>query len=402
MNETPPSLRRDLEFFPVYHGREQLILVRDHLGLVQEGHAVALPLYQFMISLDGSKTIRDLQMELMRQRGGLLVGSNEVMTLVDHLDQGYLLDSERFHKAREGIEKAFTGSPMRHCSHSGSAYPSDPAALRDLLNGVLKGQTSAPEKRIRALISPHIDISVGSRIYGAAYGSLRHTAPSRVILLGVGHRMMEDLFCLTDKDFLTPLGVVRADKPLIEDLREAGKDTIAGNDFAHRTEHSIEFQLIFLQHIFRENPFSIVPILCGSCQTNLGDYGREAYLSKAKPLLEVLQRVLREDERETLLVAGVDLSHIGPKFGHDRPARSIEGQSEAHDRRLLEAITVLRADRFWEESIRVQDQYHVCGFSALACMLEILPPCQGQILDYQVWHEGPTQSAVSFAAAVFT
>ena len=101
-------------------------------------------------------------------------------------------------------------------------------------------------------------------------------------------------------------------------------------------------------------------------------------------------------------MAGVDFSHIGLKFGHDRPAEYLESQSIAHDKRLLEHLSRLDKERFWEESREVKDRFNVCGFSALACLLEVLPPCKGEILDYQVWHEEATKSAVSFAGAVFT
>jgi AmmeMemoRadiSam system protein B len=104
---------------------------------------------------------------------------------------------------------------------------------------------------------------------------------------------------------------------------------------------------------------------------------------------------------ETLIVAGVDFSHIGPKFGHDMPATHLEGQSERHDQKLLEAVSKGEADEFWEESIRVKDQFNVCGFSAMACLMEILPPSKGKILNYQCWHEEATRSAVSFASVVF-
>ena len=61
-DETTPSVRKDLEFLPVQHGGQQLVLIRDHLGLVQEGKAVAVPLYHIMTLLDGATTLRDLQM----------------------------------------------------------------------------------------------------------------------------------------------------------------------------------------------------------------------------------------------------------------------------------------------------------------------------------------------------
>ncbi len=44
MNEKPPLARRDLESFPVQHEGQQFVLVRDHLGLVEEGKAVGLHL----------------------------------------------------------------------------------------------------------------------------------------------------------------------------------------------------------------------------------------------------------------------------------------------------------------------------------------------------------------------
>ncbi len=84
------------------------------------------------------------------------------------------------------------------------------------------------------------------------------------------------------------------------------------------------------------------------------------------------------------------------------PATYLENSSREHDQNLLEHLFRLDAANFWEESRRVNDQFNVCGFSALACLLEVLPECHGEILNYEIWHEEPTRSAVSFASAVFT
>lgn len=125
-------------------------------------------------------------------------------------------------------------------------------------------------------------------------------------------------------------------------------------------------------------------------------------MKKAGRFLEVLSEILSEGNKETLLVAGVDFSHIGPKFGHDKPAAYLKHESGKHDQDLLAAISEGKVEAFWEESIRVKDQFNVCGFSAIACLMEVLPTSKGQILNYQLWHEEPTRSAVSFAAVVFT
>jgi AmmeMemoRadiSam system protein B len=221
-------------------------------------------------------------------------------------------------------------------------------------------------------------------------------------VLGVGHQMMGDLFCLTEKDFETPLGVVKNDRNMVKELWDAGRAIISENDFGHRDEHSVEFQVIFLQHLLPEDSFTIIPILCGPLMPSLSGYSRSAYMETAGPFLQALSGILSDGDHETLVVAGVDFSHIGPKFGHNMPATHLQGQSEMHDQNLLKAFSNMQTDVFWEESIRVKDQFNVCGFSAMACLMEVLPPSRGQILGYEVWHEQPTRSAVSFAAVGFT
>ncbi|MBN2123645.1 MAG: AmmeMemoRadiSam system protein B [Deltaproteobacteria bacterium] len=404
MDEILPALRRDLEFFPVQNEGKQFILIRDPLGLVQEGRAVAVPLYQFMILLDGRRTIRDIQIEMIRQQGGILIGIDDLKGLFNHLDESFLVDSDRFKKARDGIVQDFCSAQVRPCSHCGRAYPADPALLGRRLDEILAAEESGPVNRGKpaGLVAPHIDFNVGFRVYSRAYQTLRDAAPSRVVILGVGHRMGEDLFSLTEKDFETPLGVARTDRSLVQRLRKAGGDAIAPDDFVHRTEHSIEFQVVFLQHILGEGAFTIIPVLCGFFQVCLREYSREAYLESAGPFLDELRRILAEGDEETLLVAGVDFSHIGPKFGHDETARQLERQAALHDRALLECLSRRDSLHFWEESRRVEDRFNVCGFSALACLLEVLPRAEGHVLDYQTWHEEPTRSAVSFAAMSFT
>ena len=404
MNDKQPKIRRDLEFFPIQHGNQQLILIRDHLGLIGEGQGVAPDLYQFMTLLDGTKSQRDLQMALMRQKGGILVGSDEVVQLLNKLDEGFLLDSDRFQAAKTEIETRFTSSSIRPCRHSGRSYPQDPAELKKRLNEILTDSAAPaePQGKINALVCPHIDISVGYRVYASAYGMLKYIAPARVILLGIGHHLLKDLFSLTDKDFETPLGVVKNDPSLIQMLRKAAGDVLAPTDLDHRSEHSLEFQLIFLQHLLAERSFTILPILCGPLQTILPRYTRSDFLQKAGVFLQKLKEIIHQSDKETLVVAGVDFSHIGPKFGHTSPAGYLESRTRTHDRNLLESLARWETDRFWEESIKVGDQFNVCGFPAMACLLEILTESNGTILDYQMSLEPATQSAVSFAAVVFT
>lgn len=403
-DERVPPLRRNLEFYPVQLQGKQYILIQDPLGLIQEGKAVEMPLYRFMALLDGRSTVRDVQMALMRQRGGMLVSTEEVKSIIAHLDDSFLLESERFNRAKDVVVAEFVSKKVRPSSHSERAYPGDPSELTKKLDEILAlhPDPQKPEGHLVALVAPHIDLSVGSRVYSKAYQTLKGLSPKTVIILGTGHQMAQDLFAVSDKDFETPLGVAECERSWVKKLKGVSGDLVAENDFVHRAEHSIEFQLLFLQHLLPKKSYKIVPILCGNLQVGLSEYSRRAYLEKVGPMHEALKDILEHDGEETLVVAGVDFSHIGPKFGHEMPAQYMKAQSEAHDRTLLNSLTVLDADSFWKESGRVRDQFNVCGFAALGCLLEILPPCRGHLLGYEMWHEEATRSAVSYAAMAFT
>ena len=401
MDTERPKIREDLDFFPVQSAGATVIMIRDRLGLVEEGKGISPELYKVMTMLDGTRSLRDVQLDLIRQQGGRLISIEEVEALLAKLDSSYLLDSQRYKEARKEIIANFSAQKIRYCSHAGLSYPKEKEELRERLETIVAAQQvpSFPDGKITALVAPHIDLEAGKRVYSNAYQAIKGVTPERVIVLGVGHSMAKEMFSLTEKTFETPLGRVETDQKTVRELMKAGDTIVSRDDFAHRDEHSIEFQLIFLQHILRENPFTIVPILCGSLIRCLPEYTREKYQSIGGDFLRILADAAAGEG--TILIAGVDLSHVGPKFGHDMPASFIIDQSEKHDRQLLHFLCAGSADGLWSESARVEDKYNVCGFSALACLLETLPPSQGHLLGYEISREDPTRSAVSFAAAIF-
>ncbi len=402
MNNPLPPARLDLEFIPVEDGEERELLVRDPLELVPEDLALPPGILEILSLLDGAVDLDGFQIELMRLQGGALVSREEASYLAAQLDEAFLLESPAFFEAKRGVEEDFAQRPARPAALAGSAYPDDRTGLEAFLDDILTTQPPfEADGRVTALAAPHIDPALGERVYARAYRALLREKPGRVIILGVGHQMSQGLFSLTAKDFETPLGALPTDKPAVSRLLRAAGDAAAPSDFDHRFEHSIEFQAVFLRHVLRDVPFQIVPILCGSL-ISLPEYSRAAYLEKAGRFLSSLRHLAADPDMETLIVAGVDLSHIGPKFGHEEPARELERKASAHDRALLTHLARQDPEQFWEESAQAGDRFNVCGFSALACLLEILPPSRGLVLDYALWREEPARSAVSFAATVFT
>ncbi len=401
MDSDKPKIREDLEFIPAQSQGGTVIMIRDRLGLVKEGRVINPDLYTLMSLLDGTRSVRDIQLYMMRQQGGRLIPIEDVEGVLEQLDSSYLLEGQRYRELREQIISDFRAQTIRHPAHAGLSYPKEAEELQRRLDAILAAsqRPQIPEGTISALVAPHIDLEAGRRVYSVAYQAIKAAIPERIVILGVGHSMQREMFSITSKAFETPLGTVETDHRVVAELLRMGSRCTSGDDFPHRDEHSIEFQLIFLQHVLRGVQFTIVPILCGSLLGSMDEYTREGYRSIGGDFLRLLADVAGDGR--TLVVAGVDFSHVGPKFGHDMPASFILNQSEAHDRRLLDSLCEMNADGFWTESREVDDRYHVCGFSALACLLEILPSSQGYLLDYGVFREEAARSAVSFAAVLF-
>jgi MEMO1 family protein len=407
MDELTPRLRFDLEFIPFQHEGQGYLLAKDSLGLVAEGMGVPDHMRRVLVLLDGKSSLGDVQKTLVEMNGGAPVDLDTVRGILADLDEAFLLDSERYRRERDKIVAEFSALAERPCALVGKAYPEAPGVLEIWLNNIISGHAAPPPLggAVQALVSPHIDPPVAAEAYALAFGSLAGAGPQRVVVLGTGHQMDKGLFSLSSKAYRTPLGTVRNEPDLVAGLREAGESAegvvLAPDDFAHRSEHSVELQLLFLQHVLPKDSFTLIPILCGSVQGNLSGFSRQEFLDRAGPFLEALRSVIAEEGTRTLLVAGVDFSHIGVKFGHGCPAAELEEEATAHDRRLLELVCARDPEGFWQEAASVEDRYNVCGLLALATLLEVLPPCTGEVLDYSMWQEEVTHSAVGFAAARF-
>ena len=398
-----PRLRPDLEFIPVQYQGKPVWIVRDSLGLISKSLVLPEETIAVLRLIDGKKNVRDLQLQLIRLNNGDFIGSEVVSDLLTNLDSSFLLESDLYRQEKEKIVKGFIQEKTRKPYLAGKSYPNSEKELRDYLDSCFslseKKKLKGTAEPVRALISPHIDYEIGKKVYVEAYSSVRGMNPKKILLLGVGHSLDNHLLSLTDKDFNTPFGTVYTDKKYIESLRKAGQEIIAPDDFAHRSEHSIEFQLIFLQYLFG-NTFSIIPVLFGSFHRLLSSFSRPADIPSLKECLCVLKNLWEKESSETLIVAGVDFSHIGPKFGHVQSAASMLAETELQDKCLMDAICRNDVKGFWKQTQKNVGRFNVCGFSALSCLLEIVPNARGEVLSYDLWQEEVTRSAVSFAAMV--
>lgn len=402
MEETIPSLRNDIEVIPTVHDGQRAIFIRDSLGLIEEPLILFGDILQFVSLIDGRRSIRDIQLDLIRLKQGIFISAEEVETVIAKLDDLFLLSSERYHRQKEKLISSYALLQTREPFHAGRSYPREPEELRAFMESFFSDAADplpyVRKKKILGLIAPHIDLKIGKKVYTKAYKTIQDCPPEKILLLGTGHNMGNSLLSLTEKDYETPLGRIRTDKDWVRELRRVGDTIVSSDDMAHRSEHSIEFQLLFLQHLFGTD-FLLLPILCGSFQKYLQQVNHPREIPGLESFLESL-RVWPDKSDGSLVVAGVDFSHIGLKFGHNQRASALLMEAERHDQLLLDALCRGNSEEFWSVSRRADDAYNVCGLSCLACLMEILPECKGYVLDYDFWEEEATQSAVSFAAVV--
>ena len=355
-----------------------------------------------LTQLDGRTPVEKIRTSLVQKSGDLSITGEQIVEIINRFDDAFLLDSPSYREEKNNIVDAYRRESVRRSALAGSAYPEGEEDLRTFLDDVLSTsegeKNDPPAETIRAVVAPHIDIGVGRSLYARAYNAVREWKPRRIVILGTGHHLSDAYFSLTSKDFETPLGTIPADHEWIDNLRAAGDELISPDDIVHRQEHSIEFQLLFCQRLFGPS-FSIVPILCGSFREFLPSVSRPSEI----PGIEAMSRTLRhmlDESPDTLVIAGVDLSHIGLKFGHSESALSLLMETREFDDRQMERFCGGNIRDFWEGERDCGSRYNVCGFSALSFLLEVFPDLKGIRLGYEFWKEDPTQSAVSFAAMV--
>jgi AmmeMemoRadiSam system protein B len=263
----------------------------------------------------------------------------------------------------------------------------------------------------RAIVAPHIDFHRGGSCYAWAYKELAE-APSAdlYVLLGTSHYGGQNSFIGTLKDFATPLGVVETDKEFVHELQRHYSGDLFADEYLHRTEHSLEFQVVFLKYIAQrraelsgqERPLKIVSILVSSFQSMVQSHTLPEKQPGVGDFLKALRELLERESRSVCLIAGVDLAHVGIQFGDREPIHpGFLKWVEEEDRRLIEKLEVADAPGFFKEIAKDQDRRRICGFSPLYSLIHLLNGSQGKCLKYSQAFTQETGSAVTFTSMVF-
>ncbi len=393
-----------------------MFLIRDLEGLTDQTMALAPGGMLIASLLDGRRNAAEVA-SLFAKSTGSLIKPDQICRLVGELDKSGLLETPAVADRRRRIWETFRDRPTRPASQQGTAYPADLLQLAGTLGPLFhdpKGPGQDPVSEPRGapplgLIAPHIDLTRGGWAYAWAYQALSSgRPPDLVVALGVAHMSPNSPWVLTKKAYETPYGPVAVDSGLYEEARRALWYDPSADEWVHRGEHSLEFQALWLKYLWRDKTPAWLPILCSSFDRFCPDRPPSTVETVEKAITamgEALQRLAASGKR-VLILAGIDLSHVGPRFGDELELnQELEKRIEAEDRKSLDHAMALQADEFYLSVVKDGHWRKVCGLSALYTGLRWMSmlsggSAAGRLLAYGQAPD-PMGGIVSFAGAVY-
>jgi AmmeMemoRadiSam system protein B len=388
VTEAYPKLR-PLDIKPYQQDGQQMLLLRDPLGVSEQMLGVPQPLAPLLMLCDGERDLTGIHTALS-VRWGVRLKASQLRELVDALD----FDNARFAAAQAAALAAYRAAASRPPTIAGGGYPEEPEALAAFLDAFDTSRVTrdfAPGRfgSARGVVSPHIDYARGGGVYRATWTAAAEAArdADTAIIFGTDHYGGPGKLTPTRQSYETPFGTLPTDRELVDEVARAlGADASLGEGDAfaeelhHRNEHSIELASVWLHHARGGRPLSVVPILCGSFAhfvAGEADPGQDARFEKA---VGILRQALTA--RRTLVVAAADLAHVGPAFD-GRPVRD-EGQAalRAADDAMLAQMAAGSAAGFFEGLKAQEDRNNVCGLPPIYLSLRLLGGTQGHAVAY--------------------
>jgi AmmeMemoRadiSam system protein B len=363
--------------------------------------------YFFIVQhFDGEHSLLDIGALYLKRFGEFLMPS-KVEQLVEDLDQKLFLEGERTDSARLRLQDEYRQAPFRKAAFSGRSYEADGAKLKKQIDGFFtseEGPDFKPSenqgKPIKGLVAPTYDLKQAGPIYAWAYKELQDSEqPDVYVVIGTAYAGLDNLFALTDKDFETPLGLVRTDQSIVSRLKECLPASFE-EDVCHQTEHAIEFQLPFLQQIVgAKKPFTIVPILTSFSAASLSDATARQAVDQ---FLTGLQTILSESGRKYCVIAGAELAHLGMRYGDKAPPTDFSfHRSMQYDLEMLKPVEELKPEEFASYIQKENDWRRISGFSSIYSLLRLIQAEKGQVLRYDRGITDQYNSTVTYASMAF-
>lgn len=401
---------RNIQYSPMKQGEEQYIVLWDPSGLSSEKLIIPLNFFYLFQFLDGKHSLEQVGVEYLKKYGEFLM-PDKLDKLIADLDQKLFLEGDRYEKAKVEVLKAYREAPTRKPQFAGKSYEEDPEKLREQIAGFFsskEGPKSGPSentgKPIKGLIAPNYEPKDAGPLYAWAYKELKEAeSPDVFVVIGIGHAGLDEPVAVTNKDFETPLGIVPVNQPIIDYMKAKGGEKLFSEEIRHQKEHSIEFQLPFLQEtVGKEKSISIVPVLSSFPPISFIDPELKDFADKIEKFVVLLKEAIAASGTKVCIIASANLAHIGLRYGDNTaPTDFSFHRCMQTDLEMLKQVEEVNAQGFAQFLITEQDKRHVLGFSAIYLLLKLIEAEKGEVLRYDREIVDQFNSTITYASTAF-
>ena len=346
--------------------------------------------------------LRDLLEGIPRERLETILNQDPHYVL-EGLRKNFLLDNKEYQELKAAQARNFRDSPVREACFAGILYPADPNERRLYVKTLLNRletqslQLSNPD----VVIFPHIDYARGAIVYAQALNVIKEVSAKRlVILIGTDHKPSSRLFTVLNKDMSLPGKLFRVSKNALQKLERDVGYSIYKNLLNHKTEHSLELALPFLEFLWHDN-LEILPIIVSSFD-NFRKYDDLKNNTEFNSFTSSLKNLIT-NLSETLIVLCIDFSHLGREFGDPFTINEIASEeTKKFDFNLQEEFSKCRPQSLFDGFISLNFRQKVCGFSSLVTIAELISSFSSRIeLIHNFYNQAKKpESLVSFFGTV--
>ena len=377
-SEDHPRLR-PLDFKPVLYEGMRYLHLRDPLNLTDRNLLIPEPFIPVLPLLDGSRNLQAIQFSLII-RHNLRISAERIQGILQALDEACLLDNGTYLSARAKAAEDYSRASYRLSLMAGETYPGKADELSAYFSGLVEScgvsMDGIHRPHYRGLVSPHIDYARGGTIYARTWSAAASAvrAAELVVILGTDHFSEGFPLTLTRLPYATPLGTLPLPDRLLDRLeRILSPDTAYAGELHHRSEHSIELASVWMHYTRQGKTVDMLPVLVGDLE-NLTE-------NTLGQFVKAIQRETRM--RRTIIIAAVDLAHVGPAFGGDPVSKEDLEKYSADDSRILQLFDRESARDLHAELLSCS-QNNICGAHPLYLTSLILGPVRTDPLGYAV------------------
>ena len=390
-------LRRNLDAIPSPDPDQPGLLLRDIFGYSERVLVIPPQLVRALQFFDGSSTENDLREWLVGASNSFDVGP-QLQSLVSVLSESGFLEDDVYFGMRDAAHQLFAGMPVRPPAFAGGAYPECPEDCRRYFDQFLEEapELAAPAGKLVGIAAPHVSFEGGWECYRDAFTALRQMGPERTyIILATSHYGEPEKFGVTRKPYMTPYGETTPANELLDELKALAPDALIEEDYCHVMEHSAEFHVLWLQHLFGAN-VKVLPILVGACFADSPEANPQL-----KAMLDGLAALAERHGEKLGWVLSIDMAHMGQRYGDE--ATFVEGDAliESTDKLRVGTLEAGNIEGFWAEVRKNDDPSKWCGSAPLYTFFRAMPGVKAELLRYGQWSIDET-SVVSFAGMRFT